>query len=120
MLKRFSSLVLTLWLAAVFGSICLQHTVFAETDVEQDFSELPVNFVTLNTCTGEFIQVQGTALIGWLSCSNGAKMYANASRSICDSRWVSRLAHRCSKTGLESFPSPGSSVLRPLSWVPVW
>src|SRR5262249_1706426 len=43
-----------------------------------------------------------------------------ALRSICDSRWVSRLAHRCSKTGLESFPSPASSVLRPLSWVPVW
>jgi hypothetical protein len=36
------------------------------------------------------------------------------------SRRASRLAHRCSRTGLESFPSPGSSVLRPLSWAPVW
>jgi hypothetical protein len=42
----------------------------------------------------------------------------NSDRSICDSRWVSRPAHRCSRTGLESFPSPGSSAMRPLSWVP--
>ena len=40
-------------------------------------------------------------------------------RSICDSRWVSRPAHRCSRTGLESFPSPGSSAMRPLSWGPM-
>jgi hypothetical protein len=41
-------------------------------------------------------------------------------RSICDSRWVSRPAHRCSRTGLESFPSPGSSAMRPLSWGTLW
>jgi hypothetical protein len=58
--------VLTLWLAAAFGSICFQRTAFANADVEQDFFKLPVNFVTLNTCTGEFIQVQGTALIGFV------------------------------------------------------
>jgi hypothetical protein len=41
-------------------------------------------------------------------------------RSICYSRRASRLTHRCSKTGLESFPSPGSSAMRPLSWVLFW
>jgi hypothetical protein len=53
---------------------------------------------------------------------DASKLYeiadAEYRRSICDSRWVSRPAHRCSRTGLESFPSPGSSAMRPLSWVP--
>src|SRR5262249_39066046 len=55
------------------------------------------------------------------SRARGAKAVdadAKADRSICDSRWVSRPTHRCSRTGLESFPSPGSSAMRPLSWVP--
>src|SRR5215471_18810115 len=47
-----------------------------------------------------------------------AHEFIKQGRSICDSRWVSRPTHRCSRTGLESFPSPGSSAMRPLSWVP--
>src|SRR5215831_21389342 len=52
------------------------------------------------------------------SPGSGGMDGGDAFRSICDSRWVSRPAHRCSRTGLESFPSPGSSAMRPLSWVP--
>ncbi len=48
---------LTLGLAAPLGTVGFEHTALAQAEVDQDFFEVPVAFVTENECTGEFIVV---------------------------------------------------------------
>jgi hypothetical protein len=95
--------------------------------IGSDYYPLPWESLTYDTSLGGYRttlteqQLKGAPKYtgsnwDWDDRARGRKVYDY--RSICDSRWVSRLAHRCSRTGLESFPSPGSSAMRPLSWVP--
>src|SRR5215510_16025496 len=83
--------------------------------IDQELEALIVRMAQENRSWGYDRIVGALATLG-LTVS--AQTVGNLLRSICDSRWVSRPAHRCSRTGLESFLSPGSSAMRPLSWVP--
>jgi transposase len=104
------------------GTILVRKRLY-RAQVMAFIAQLPPTLIGMEACGGAHYWARRFREHGHevkLMAPQFVKPYVKTNRSICHSRRASRLARRCSKTGLESFPSPGSSAMCPLSWAPFW